>query len=485
MTADELADLYDASDGPGRAEVLAEADRRDRADAGRARGRERYAATSGEWYDAAHAQYLDAEAVTRGNLLSRQAEAEGIGSGFELWRGPEAWAMPRASEELRNYWLDHPRMTVTEYTRQQREARRLQREERQAMDDTAEADMAGLDEFAPAEEAPPARPAGARGTSYADITPMAPDWLWAGRVAFGEVTIVAAKGGTGKTFALCDLAARVTRGDVLPGGTPAGPAGSVMIVNAEDDPSTVLVHRLTAARADLARVIDFSEPDGAPFVLGAGGTAASIAADCTPMLHEAVTAAGDVRLVILDPLAGISAVSLTTVVRIQGIMRALRRVARDTGVAIVVIHHLTKGGDIAGSKAVVDAVRSVLLIERAEDGTRIVSVAKGNNVSEAAAPIRYRITGDGTAAHIEWLGEAEESGGREGGPAQDRILAALRLAERPLTGQELAARTATPYGSVRVILHKLAKRGEAVTVARGLWCAAPEQPQASALTVVS
>jgi AAA domain len=322
-------------------------------------------------------------------------------------------------------------------------------------------------EYEPPEpEAEPgtARPvAAARGTSYADILPMDPDWLWAGRIAFGEVTVVAAKGGTGKTFAMCDLAARVTRGDVLPGGTPAGPPGRVMIVNAEDDPSTVLAHRLIAARADLSRVVDFSEPDGAAFILGGPG-------DCVPMLHEAVTAAGDVRLVVLDPLAGISAYGLTSVVRVQAIMRSLRRMARDTGAAVVVIHHLTKKGDIAGSKAVVDAVRSVLLVDRTEDGTRVVTVHKGNNVSDQAQPVRYRITGEGTAAEIEWLGE-DSGEGREGGPAQRRVLTALALADRPLTGQQLASRTALPYGSVRVILFKLKQRGVAENVSRGLWTA--------------
>jgi hypothetical protein len=323
-----------------------------------------------------------------------------------------------------------------------------------------------------------ARPVGrARGTSYADILPMEPDWLWAGRISFGEVTVVAAKGGTGKTFAMCDLAARVTRGAALPSGTPPGPPGRVLIVNAEDDASTVLAHRLAAAYADLSRVVDFSEPDGAAFILGGPG-------DCTPMLHEAITAAGDVRLVVLDPLAGISAFGLTAVVRVQAIMRQLRRMARDTGAAVVVVHHLTKKGDVAGSKAVVDAVRSVLLIDKLEDGTRVVSVHKGNNVSDQAQPVRYRITGEGTAAAIEWLGEDGREG-REGAPAQGRVVTALMLASEPLTGQQLASMTGLPYGSVRVILHKLAKRDEVRNVSRGLWAASPAEPADTRATAIT
>jgi hypothetical protein len=354
------------------------------------------------------------------------------------------------------------------------------------MDQTLELDPPDLEEEADGDGA---RPGGVQhATSYADIEPVEPDWLWDGRIAFGDVTVLAAKGGTGKTFAMCDLAARITRGDALPGGTPPGPPGTVFIVNAEDDPATVLVHRLQAARADLGRVFDFSEPDGAAFVLGGP-------ADCVPMLHEAITRAGDVRLVILDPLAGISAFGLTSVVRVQALMRSLRRVARDTGVAIAVVHHLTKKGDIAGSKAVVDAVRSVLVVEKAEDGTRVIRVEKGNHVKDAGEPLRYRLAGDGTAARIEWLGE-DTGEGREGGPAQGRVLMTLAGSDLPMTGQKIASLTGLPYGSVRVILHKLAKRDLVVNVSRGLWAANPaelgevagaagEQPQVSGLKLVT
>ena len=291
-----------------------------------------------------------------------------------LWSGPAVWALARASEELRNHWLDHPRLTVTEHARQRVAARRAARDDNDLAAMPAESEETEVTETY--EDVPEAElDAGGDGVtrrgshgamSYADIEAVEAEWLWDGRIPLGEVTVLAAMGGTGKTFAMCDLAARVTRGDALPGGTPPGPPGTVFIVNAEDDASTVLVHQLAAARADLSRVIDFSEPDGGAFVLGGKE-------DCVPMLHEAITAAGDVRLVILDPLAGISAVGLTAVHRVQVIMRSLRRVARDTGVAIVVIHHLTKAGTVVGSKAVVDAVRSVLVAEKTEDGSRVIT----------------------------------------------------------------------------------------------------------------
>jgi hypothetical protein len=297
--------------------------------------------------------------------------------------------------------------------------------------------------------------------TFDGIEPVEPEWLWPGRIPMAEVTVIAAEGGAGKTFVTTDLAARVTRGDVMPGCAEAGPAGSVFVVNGEDDASTVLVHRLIAARADLSRVVNFSEPGGAPFQLGGP-------ADCVPALHEAIARRGDVRLVVLDPLAGISAVGLTAVVRVQAIMRSLRRVARDTGVAIVVVHHLTKSKSVAGSRAVVDAARAVLRIEKLDDGSRSVAPEKLNMSRAPSAPVRYRIEGSGVAGHVGWIGET----GPEpvaGAPGQNAILRALATAAAGLTAQQLASRTGLPYGTVRTLLTKLKSRSLVASPQRGVW----------------
>ncbi|MEU8680780.1 phage minor capsid protein [Streptomyces sp. NPDC048611] len=60
------------------------------------------------------AQYMDAEDATNGYLLSREARAAGVDPGT-LFSGPAHVAYARASEELKRYWADHPRMTFVEY----------------------------------------------------------------------------------------------------------------------------------------------------------------------------------------------------------------------------------------------------------------------------------------------------------------------------------------------------------------------------------
>ena len=107
------------------AEAYAEAQRRDQAGKA-ARAREQIRA---EWYDAAYAQYLAAESVCRGNLLSREGIASGIADPFSLWHGRADVAERNASEELNDFWRTSPRVTIGEYARRMAIARRAARED--------------------------------------------------------------------------------------------------------------------------------------------------------------------------------------------------------------------------------------------------------------------------------------------------------------------------------------------------------------------
>jgi hypothetical protein len=119
LSESQLLDLYRS----GREdEAFAEANRRDSRDkVARAR-----AALRAEWTDMAHAQYLAAEAECKGVLLANDSP---IGDPWALWMGPEARAMKHASEELKNFWLDNPRITVGVYREQVADSRRSIRHE--------------------------------------------------------------------------------------------------------------------------------------------------------------------------------------------------------------------------------------------------------------------------------------------------------------------------------------------------------------------
>ncbi|AGK80407.1 Phage minor capsid protein 2 [Streptomyces microflavus DSM 40593] len=73
----------------------------------RAKAREMYA-------EYVYRQYLDAEDACRGYLLNKKAQAEGVDP-MSLFSGPARIAHARASDELREWWAKHGRLTQAEF----------------------------------------------------------------------------------------------------------------------------------------------------------------------------------------------------------------------------------------------------------------------------------------------------------------------------------------------------------------------------------
>ncbi|MEV4020177.1 hypothetical protein AB0J35_57845 [Nonomuraea angiospora] len=67
--------------------------------------------------DWTHTQWLQAENATNGFLLNKAGQAAGVDP-LSLFSGPTSRATKYASEELRRWWNDHPRMTLTEFRAQ-------------------------------------------------------------------------------------------------------------------------------------------------------------------------------------------------------------------------------------------------------------------------------------------------------------------------------------------------------------------------------
>jgi len=91
-------------------QVVRELDRRENAVKRRARARDR---------DAEFRAYLEnewaaAEQATNGYMLNRRGEAADVDP-RSLFTGPEARARKYASEELRRYWDQHPRVSRAEF----------------------------------------------------------------------------------------------------------------------------------------------------------------------------------------------------------------------------------------------------------------------------------------------------------------------------------------------------------------------------------
>lgn len=70
-----------------------------------------------EYEDVLWAAYQAAETATNGRLLNRRGEAKGIDP-MALFRSNQRFAEAYASEELREWWREHPRPTFAAYERQ-------------------------------------------------------------------------------------------------------------------------------------------------------------------------------------------------------------------------------------------------------------------------------------------------------------------------------------------------------------------------------
>lgn len=293
-----------------------------------------------------------------------------------------------------------------------------------------------------------------------EVAPERLQWLSPGRLAAGKITVLDGDPGLGKSTLLCELAARVTRGEALPGGAAGRPRG-VLLLSAEDDLRDTIRPRLDAAGGDPHRVLALmTAPDGT-----AAGRPVAIPDD-VPLL-EAVARRIDAALLIIDPLVaylqgGLSANSDQDVRRA---LAALKQLGERTGAAIVAVRHLNKSTGAnplyrgGGSIGIIGAARCGLLLAPDPDDPerRILATTKGN-LGKPPPSLAFRLesTPGSDAARIVWAGEthwtaaqllraADEAGDEPGRPSQlEEARAWLReaLADRPRPVKAIEAEAA-------------------------------------------
>lgn len=203
------------------------------------------------------------------------------------------------------------------------------------------------------------------------VEPEDVNWLWWPRIAAGTITIVGAKGGTGKGMFLTDLAARITTGALWP--TKAherAPRGRVLWCETEDLISQTVIPRMIAARTDRSKVI-----------LKKSASELFQIKDLRGYIET-----GDIKLIVLSPLnaflEGVEDGNSGQKVR-RG-LEDLQAHIEGTGCAIVGICHLNKKTDLdavdrlLGSVEYVNFVRNVLLLNSEDEFTVRVVHAKQN-----------------------------------------------------------------------------------------------------------
>ena len=285
-------------------------------------------------------------------------------------------------------------------------------------------------------------------------------WLWPGVIPRGMPSLIAGKQGLGKSFLICDIAARVSTGRPMPDGQPGTP-GNVLLLAREDDASCVLLPRLKAAKADLKRVW------WSVFANAATGSPFDLAEHIDLLTRTAVERRFD--LIVVDTFAAFAPAGTDSNAAqdVRLLLDALTRLARATGAAVVVVAHLRKTGQgdgdpmdaIAGSVQMTAGVRVASMLEKGvADGERWFRVVKSNlgKIDEQGWTWRFAwpdpfTEGAAEMPHLEWAtaGNAyhELTAGRtDAGPSaqalRDACLATLDDGPRPqriAIGQALAS----------------------------------------------
>jgi hypothetical protein len=275
------------------------------------------------------------------------------------------------------------------------------------------------------------------------------DWMWPGVIPRGMLSLLGGKQGLGKSFLICDLAARVSAGKPMPDGL-INPPGKVLLLAREDDASCVLLPRLKAAGADLTRIC------WSVFANTQTGSPLDLAAHVNLLVEATATHAFD--LIVVDTFAAFAptGTDANAAQDVRLLLDALTRLARQTGAAVMVVAHLRKTGQsdgdpmdaIAGSAQMTAGVRVAALLDKGmQDGERWFRVVKSNlgRIDENGWTWRFAwpdpfAEGASEMPHIQWsqagndyskVEEARRTGGTPVDPASFRNAMLEILAKGP------------------------------------------------------
>ncbi len=211
------------------------------------------------------------------------------------------------------------------------------------------------------------------------VPDVKPSWIWEPFIPLGDVTIVEGDGMAGKTTAMIRLASMITNGEVPPAmvdgelieSQSVEPA-DVLYIGIESNNETEIMPAIRHGKGNPDRLF-FLDQSEHGFILN----------------EEHLTNAIEntkCKLVIIDPYSNFlpEGYSTTDGKKMRPLLTRLKKVARATNTAVILIGHLTKnqyGKAIYsgyGSADIVNTVRSVLLVESDDHGMRTLRILKSN-----------------------------------------------------------------------------------------------------------
>lgn len=199
-----------------------------------------------------------------------------------------------------------------------------------------------------------------------DVQATRLEWLWPARFPLGKLSLLVGDPSLGKSLITTDMAARVSTGTPWPDcPDDPNPAGSVVLLTAEDDTSDTVAPRLMAAQADLHRVVVLSA------VVRDDGTRGGFTLADLPALEAAIETIGDVRLLVIDPISAyMGGVDSHKNAEVRSLLAPLADVAQRYRIAVIAVSHLTKA---YGGKAMYRAMGSLAVIAAARAGWAVIA----------------------------------------------------------------------------------------------------------------
>jgi len=302
-------------------------------------------------------------------------------------------------------------------------------------------------------------------------------WLWQDYLPLGALTLLEGEPGSGTSLLALHIAACVTSGRALPGGSP-GTQGTVILVADQDHPGYTIAPRLLAAGGDPARVLllttveqvdsDKVKIEEHPF---------SLARDLY-LLEEAVTRT-HAALVILDACSSSE---------LRQALPALAQLAQRTGCAILLVRPIAPYPPAAAPKTssleLLAAVRSSLLLQSDPEDRqrqRLLIVTKHALCAQPGILSFQLSASEQGVLALDWLGvythptPPYEDGdfpplsGRNRSLLRQRIVSALHASAAPMNARSLTTLTGFSYELVRKTLRRMFDDGDLACPARGLY----------------
>ena len=206
----------------------------------------------------------------------------------------------------------------------------------------------------------------------ADVPMQSVAWLVPQLLPLGEVSLLGADGGTGKGIWQAQLIAYVTAGRTS-GFFPQPPekTGSVLLFSGEDDPGKVLKARLTAAGADMSRVMVVTSD---AYFARTGSPLCIPDTSFAKYVGKAAPA-----LVIIDPLQSFlpAGVEMASRNQMRSALLPLKALCARHGCAALISMHTNKRANVSGrarladSSDIWDIARSVLMMGRDKNSEKL------------------------------------------------------------------------------------------------------------------